>query len=261
MSDDLSTITDIAKGIILFFVGYVVISFVVGALISPFFSDVTPSKEVVRQCVDGVIAGMDRNTLNDVYLKAVFDRCRLANTVAAAYVSTRLVFIVFAIGIVLFVSNIFVRVFYDTKKIKADAAPIKKSNIKDQVILTFSRDQAEALILIVKENKNKDQRYNKFIRHPMFEDMRLTKKDFLENIERLVRDYVNYDMNFIEENLPVAIDEVHFFLNKGGFVTWIFMDPWQDEPLFKNQPRQGEVLQKLQGNKEFESRFNYRLFR
>jgi hypothetical protein len=251
MSDDLPTVFDMAKGIILFFAGYVVISFLVGALISPFFSDVTPSIEVVKQCVDGVIAGMDRNTLNSVYLNAVFERCTLANTESAAYVSTRVVFIVFGILIVLITAySIFGQDFYDTKKIKADAVPIKKSDIKDQVILNFSRDQAEALLLIVKENKNKDQRYNKFISHPMFEDMRLTKKDFLEKIERIVRDYYNHDKNFIEENLPVAIDEVHFFLNKGTFQTWFLMDRWQDEPLFKNQPRQGEVLQKFQGNKE-----------
>ena len=258
MSDGLPTITGIAKGIILFFGGYVVISYLVGALLSPFFSDMTPSQEVVRQCVDGVITGMERSTLGGVYLKAVFERCTLANTVTAAYVSTRVVFIVFGIGIALLVAKFFVEDYYDTKRIMANATPTKKNGLKDEVNLTFSRDQAEALLIIVKENSNKDQRYNKFIRHSMFEDMRLTKKDFLVNVERIVRDYLNYDKNFIEENLSVAIDEIHFFLNKGGFWDGILMYHWQDEPNYKNQPRQGEVLQKLQGNKEFERTYNYR---
>ena len=74
----------------------------VGALLSPLFSDITPSDEVVQQCVDTAIKGVDPDTSNSSFLSMAFKECTESNTVTAATISFGVVLIAFAIAIGVF---------------------------------------------------------------------------------------------------------------------------------------------------------------
>ena len=220
MKSELDAALNIVKGIGISLVVYAIFSYILGVMISPAFEDKIPSKSKVEQCRIDSTAHVPREDWNAAYLTGIYKFCENSLTVPAvnralkvSFISVALIFL----GLVL--KQIIPELTGVGRKNTDDAEAIEEPNYlgsKPKYTPTkFSTEEVDVLLTIVQNNKNKTLRYNAFVGNPMFVERNFTKKFFLENIEKIVRDYIPYDNDFTKNNRDIAIYEIQHCLEKG----------------------------------------------
>ena len=83
--------------------------------------------------------------------------------------------------------------------------------------MKFTLEETQALIDISLNYKNKDARWNAFVKHELFKAKGIAKGTFLKKVERIPREYIQYHERFVHDNRLIAAKEIQFFLMKGEF--------------------------------------------